>query len=74
MSCMLPVDKFVAYIIDKTDMLNIYYSMPGGEVRAENLMLLMNFLELITIFYHKQKIIQYTVIEGVLKKLEHIII
>lgn len=40
MSCMLPVDKFVAYVIDKTDMMNIYYSMPGGEVRAENLMML----------------------------------
>ena len=41
MSCMLPVDKFVAFVIDKTDMMNIYYSMPGGEVRAENLMMLM---------------------------------
>ena len=43
MSCMLSVDRFVAHVIDKTDMINIYYSMPGGEVRAENLMLLMNF-------------------------------
>ena len=38
MSCMLTVDEFVAYLIDKTDMMNIFYSLPAGELRAENIM------------------------------------
>lgn len=45
MSCMLPVSKFVSYVIDKTDMMNIFYSLPGGELRAENLMLLMRLAD-----------------------------
>lgn len=45
MSCMLPTNKFVAYVIDKTDMINIFYSLSGGDIRAENLMMLMHLAD-----------------------------
>lgn len=38
MSCMLPLDRFISYLIDKTDMMNIFYAMPDGEIRSQNLM------------------------------------
>lgn len=38
MSCLLPISGFVAYTMDKTDMINTFYSLPGGSLRAENLM------------------------------------
>lgn len=41
MSCMLPIDRFVSFALDKTDMVNTFYSMPGGSIRAQNLMRLM---------------------------------
>ena len=41
MSCMIPIGRFVSYALDKTDMVNTFYSMPGGSLRAENLMKLM---------------------------------
>ncbi|MBR4762160.1 MAG: UvrD-helicase domain-containing protein, partial [Clostridia bacterium] len=37
MSCMLTVDRLVSYVLDKTDMINVFYSLPGGDIRAENL-------------------------------------
>lgn len=41
MSTMLPLDKFVSYVFDKTDMINIFSALPGGEARAQNLMTLL---------------------------------
>lgn len=41
MSCMLTLDRLVSYVLDKTDMINVFYSLPCGDARAENLMLLM---------------------------------
>ncbi len=41
MSTMLPLDKFISYVFDKTDMINIFSSLPDGKLRAQNLMLLL---------------------------------
>ena len=41
MTFMLTVSEFVAYAFDKTDMINIFSSLPGGNLRTENLMQLM---------------------------------
>lgn len=45
MTCMLPVNNFVAYAMDKTDMINVFYSLPGGLLRAENLMRFMRLAD-----------------------------
>lgn len=45
MSCVMPVNKFLSYVIDKTDMMNIFYTLPGGDLRAENLMTLLRLAD-----------------------------
>ncbi|MBO4693156.1 MAG: helicase-exonuclease AddAB subunit AddA [Clostridia bacterium] len=40
-SCMLTLDRFISYVIDKTDMINLFYSLPDGEIRAQNIMYFM---------------------------------
>ena len=41
LACIMTVDRLVSYIIDKTDMMNIFYAMADSEVRVENLTLLL---------------------------------
>ncbi|MBO4432713.1 MAG: helicase-exonuclease AddAB subunit AddA [Clostridia bacterium] len=41
MTYMLTLGEFVAYAFDKTDIINIFSSLPGGAIRAENLMKIM---------------------------------
>lgn len=45
LSCILPLDGFISYIIDKTDMMNIFYSLPDGDIRAQNIMRFMKLSE-----------------------------
>lgn len=45
MICMLTLGQFVAYAFDKTDIINLFSALPGGQLRAENLMKLMRLAE-----------------------------